>query len=67
MGEKKYKVADHMNRIIASDMTLEIALLFMKAYCQEYYRECVTLTLREMEVCSAREPWEEEALAKMGE
>lgn len=66
MNEKKYEVVDYLNRVIASGMTLEMALLFMKAYCQEYYMERVTLTLREPERCKAVEPWEEEALARMG-
>ena len=47
MSEKKYRVIDSLNRTIASNMSLEIALLFMKAYCQEYFMECVTLTLKE--------------------
>jgi len=51
MREKKYKVIDKLDRVIAEGMTLEIALLFMKAYCQEYYMEYVTLTLKEHEGC----------------
>ena len=51
MSEKKYKVIDDLNHVIADSMTLEMALLFMKAYCQEYYMECVTLTLKECERC----------------
>ena len=58
MGEKKYEVVDYLNRVIASGMTLELALLFMKAYCQEYYMECVTLTLRDMATCKPFEKGE---------
>lgn len=50
MSEKKYKVIEN-NRVIAEGMTLEMALLFMKAYCQEYFMEYITLTLKEHERC----------------
>ena len=50
MSEKKYKVIEN-NYVIAEGMTLEMALLFMKAYCQEYYMEYITLTLMEHERC----------------
>ena len=66
MGEKKYKVVDEFNHVVAEGMTLEMALLFIKAYCQEYYNEQILLTLKEHERCRAVEPWEQEALAKMG-
>ena len=49
MNEKKYEVIERDGGIIASNMTLEVALLFMKAYCNEYYMSCITLTLREQE------------------
>ena len=51
MSEKKYKVMERDNRVVAEGMTLEMALLFMKAYCQEYYMEDITLTLKEHERC----------------
>lgn len=49
MSERKYEVLDHLNRVIAGDMTLEMAWLFIKAYCQKYYTELITITLREVE------------------
>ena len=51
MLEKKYKVVDDLNHVVAEGMTLEMALLFMKAYCQEYYNEYINLTLVEHERC----------------
>lgn len=53
MNEKKYKVIDSNNHVIAEGMALEYALLFMKAYCEEYFMEKVTLTLKEHENVSA--------------
>lgn len=56
MDEKKYEVIDCFNNIIASNMTLEMALLLMKAYCQEYYNECIkALTIREIGICKVSE------------
>ena len=49
MSEKKYKVIDSFNHIIADGMTLEMALLFMEAYCNKFYMEEITLTLMEIE------------------
>lgn len=49
MNEKKYKVIDCFNNVIADGMTLEMALLFMKAYCNEFYMEEIKLTLMERE------------------
>ena len=48
MSESKYKVMDEMGFCLASDMNLEMALLFMKAYCQEYYNERIKLKLELM-------------------
>lgn len=48
MSERKYEVYENENRI-ASNMSLEMALLFIKAYCDEYYNEKVRLTLVKME------------------
>ena len=43
MSERKYEVYENENRI-ASNMSLEMALLFIKAYCEK-----VRLTLVKME------------------
>lgn len=48
MSDRKYEVYENENKI-ASNMSLEMALLFIKAYCYEYYNEKVHLTLVEME------------------
>lgn len=55
MSEKKYEVLDDRSHVIATDMDLRTALLLMKAYCEEYYMECVTLTLKEMDRCKSGE------------
>lgn len=48
MSCKKYEVL-RGGSVLAQGMELDLALLFIKAYCQEYYMEQVKLTLREME------------------
>lgn len=52
MSCKKYEVLRGAC-VLAQGMELDLALLFIKAYCQEYYMEYVAdqvkLTLREME------------------
>ena len=47
MSEKKYSVIEGEYHVIAENMPLDIALLLMQAYCEKYYMEHVTLTLRE--------------------
>lgn len=49
MSEKKYEVIDCCDEVIATNMTLEIALLLMKSYCNEYYMEDIRLILKECE------------------
>lgn len=48
MSEKKYKVA-WKREIIARDMRLDDALLFIKALCVKYYEEKVEIELLEEE------------------
>ncbi len=48
MEQRKYKVIDNMGFCLASNMDLDMALLFMKAYCQEYYNERIKLRLELM-------------------
>lgn len=47
MEEKQFEIYDNTNRL-ASNMSLNTALIFIKAYCYEYYNENVNLTLVEM-------------------
>ena len=47
MEEKQFEIYDNTNRL-ASNMSLNAALIFIKAYCYEYYNENVNLTLVEM-------------------
>lgn len=51
MSEKKYKVIDELNHVIANSMDLRTALLLMRAYCEEYFMESVKLTLMEEVGC----------------
>lgn len=44
MSEKKYKVA-WKREIIARDMRLDDALLFIKALCDKYYEEKIEIEL----------------------
>ena len=46
MEEKKYKVA-WKREIIARDMRLDDALLFIKALCDKYYEENIEIELLE--------------------
>ena len=55
MPEKKYKVIDTCNNVIAERMSLQTALLLIKAYCEEYYLEHVKLTLKEEDTCICQE------------
>lgn len=48
MSCKKYEVLRGAS-VLAQGMELDLALLFIRAYCQEYYMEPIKLTLREME------------------
>ena len=50
MNERKYRVIDIFNNVLAENMNLEMALLFLKAYCEEYYLENTPLTLEEMKI-----------------
>lgn len=47
MSEKQYEVYENENRI-ASNMSLETALLLIRGYCERYYNERARLTLVEM-------------------
>ena len=46
MSEKKYLVADE-NGVLARGMSLDDALMFIKAYCEKYYMEFVDLDLQQ--------------------
>ena len=46
MSEKKYLVAD-TNGVLARGMTLDCALMFVKAYCETYYMEFIDLDLQQ--------------------
>lgn len=45
MEENKYRVMER-NNILADNMSLEMALLFMEAYCNKYYMNDVLLTIQ---------------------
>ena len=48
MNEKKFIVSEG-NTTLASEMTLDDALLFIKAYIEKYYMEHLSLRITEME------------------
>ena len=56
------------NTKIADNMTLETALLLIKAYVQEYWRDNFTMSLRKVcnEVCSESDRYKQD-LAKLQE
>ena len=54
MKEKKYKVA-WKREIIARDMKLDDALLFIKALCEKYYMEEVEIQLLEATIPESAE------------
>ena len=54
MNEKKYEIA-WKRKIIARDMSLDDALLFIKALCCEYYEEQVEIELLECAVIKSAE------------
>lgn len=47
MREKKYMVLIDGGVKLAGSMTLEDALMFMKAYCEKYYMQELSLILAE--------------------
>lgn len=48
MNERKYRVIDIFNNVLAENMNLQMALLFLKAYCEDYYLDNLKLTLEVM-------------------
>ena len=44
MKERKYKVAWE-NEIIARDMRIDDALIFIKALCDKYFHDSINITL----------------------
>ena len=49
MNIKKYRVMEG-KRILADNMELQYALLFIKALCEEFFNEPANYTLKEIEV-----------------
>lgn len=47
MEEKKYMVLANNNILLASNMTFEMAIVFIKGYRDTYYNEKLDLTIRE--------------------
>jgi hypothetical protein len=47
MEEKKYMVLANNNILLASNMTFEMAIVFIKGYRDTYYNENLDLTIRE--------------------
>lgn len=48
MEEKKYMVLE-VNNILASNMTFEMAIVFIRGYRDTYYNEQINLTIKELD------------------
>lgn len=48
MLEKKYRVVDVNGFVLASDMTIEMAVVFVKGFIHEFYNERVALSIEEL-------------------
>ena len=48
MREKKYKVIDERGCVLASEMSFNMALVFIKGFVDEYYNEHLNLTIKEI-------------------
>ena len=61
MREKKYKVIDERGCVLASEMSFNMALVFIKGFVDEYYNERLNLTIKEIidenKVASETEKW----------
>lgn len=47
MNEKKYQVTDKWGHILGNNMSLDMAVIFMKGITNEYYNENIHLCLVE--------------------
>ena len=50
MSEKKYKVIDKLGHVLADNMSLDIALVLVKGYANEYYNELLSIRIEEDKV-----------------
>lgn len=55
MSEKQYQVTDKWGHILGERMSLDYALIFMKAITNEYYNENIHLSLVEQVECKKEE------------
>ena len=49
MEEKKYMVLAHNKILLASNMTFEMAIVFIRGYRDTYYNEKLNLTIKELD------------------
>ena len=49
MEEKKYMVLANNNILLASNMTFEMAIVFIRGYRDTYYNEQINLTIKELD------------------
>ena len=47
MSEKKYKVIDKFGHVLADNMSLDIALVLVKGYANEYCNELLSVRIEE--------------------
>jgi hypothetical protein len=50
MVERKFKITDQHGNTLASDMTIEMTLVFIKGYENSFYNEILNLRIIEMTV-----------------
>ena len=50
MVERKFKITDQHGHTLASDMTIEMALVFIKGYEDSFYNENLNLRLIEVAI-----------------
>lgn len=49
MEEGKYEILDDSGTVIATDMSLDIALCLIKGYADTWYNEPLKLTIRQVQ------------------
>ena len=66
MNEKRYAVIDERGNVLASEMSLDMALVLIKGIVNEYYGEKFELTVKEIPVVEdvSDEEWLNEAWLK---
>ena len=59
MSEKKYAVLNDRGQVLATDMSLEMTLIFIKGIINEYYNETFEFTIKEIPLAEKNSEVEE--------